>query len=311
MGDRTRKGHYHGLIPGLALLAIGLFFLGINFGWWSALAIRTIAHFWPLLFILLGLRLLIANDAIFSLLILLGVATILVVARYAPQNVRKVINNPRTSVYVDSKVVSNQHLSSQLGDVKSLVFTLNLGLANVRVADLPADSKALFVADFVNTGNIDQQSHSDNGASTVTMKQADGSWTFKGDRHATVTLPRTIPINLSVKTGASQVSLDTSNLVLSALHLEAGASNSTVKLGRPSGEVAASFDTGAAHLKLQLPKDVAIEIKLNAGLFSDNFTNVGLTKDGDIYKTANYDSATDKYTVTIDGGASVMSLDFY
>ncbi len=56
------------LLYGLILLVIGLILLGINLGWWSPMVWDQLWHFWPVLLILIGLRLVIKSNFVFGFL---------------------------------------------------------------------------------------------------------------------------------------------------------------------------------------------------------------------------------------------------
>lgn len=64
------------LVVGLAILFIGLLFLGVNIGWWSPAVWMYVVQFWPVLLIIYGVALLLRN-AIATLIVALGLLLLL------------------------------------------------------------------------------------------------------------------------------------------------------------------------------------------------------------------------------------------
>ncbi|HWO90803.1 MAG TPA: hypothetical protein VNP53_02445, partial [Methylomirabilota bacterium] len=113
-----------------------------------------------------------------------------------------------------------------------------------------------------------------------------------------------------VDSGASSDVFKLSSVPLAEMELNTGASREDITLGSPSGSVPISVNGGAVTVNVHRPKGVAASVTVSGGA-------VNLTFDGRqshaigtaTAQTSDYNSASDRYQVQVNGGASNVTVD--
>ncbi len=128
-----------------------------------------------------------------------------------------------------------------------------------------------------------------------------GVWVFQ--------INEEIPLNLKVDTGASQATLDLSDLQVVYFKLEGGASSITlIPPARVTGALI-DIETGVANLDISVPEGVAARIRLkeSIGAFSIDQQRFPCLEDG-IYQSADYDQAAYRVELTLEAGLSSVTV---
>jgi len=126
-----------------------------------------------------------------------------------------------------------------------------------------------------------------------------------------VALNATIPWHIEVRDGASKVTADLSQLKLGSFEVAGGASKVELTLPRVSGLVPVRVLGGASNIVIHRPESVATRVRVVGGstnlTFDDQrFGAVGSEVD---LQGPNYDGASERYEITITGGASNVAID--
>jgi len=117
-----------------------------------------------------------------------------------------------------------------------------------------------------------------------------------------------VPLTLKLETGASESSLDFSNLLLSDLNLQSGASSTELIL--PAGAVytKVKISGGAASFKVRVPPGVAASIRFSGGLASLNVDQQRFPQSGNLYQSPDFAIAENKVELIIDVGAASVEV---
>ena len=115
--------------------------------------------------------------------------------------------------------------------------------------------------------------------------------------------------NFELKTGAGESDLDFSDLNVSAIKLETGASNTKITLPRNTAVTRLEVHAGAASVVVKVPEGVAAHIRIQSGLSgvtvdSRRFTQV----DSNTYQSADYALAEHKAEIFMDGGVGSFKV---
>lgn len=267
-----RAGNF---FAGLIIIIVGIIFLGITMGWWSASVWGEIWRFWPLILILLGLRKLIRSDALFAILsaliILATVGAILVGA------VPATYTYSERSWSRDWQFGEGEQLSGEMADFSTELNAASLNRLIIDVGHLTDITVTGQETDKVSVNlrgpkeYIDDFSLSPNGT-TATLKDQDRTafrWSFGRDQRVrgTVTLPRAMALELKLS-GVAKVDLRDHDGVLlidnsgatevtstnspSKLEVVALSGSSKVELERCQAEGEVRFDlSGASNLTIE------------------------------------------------------------
>lgn len=128
-----------------------------------------------------------------------------------------------------------------------------------------------------------------------------GVWTFR--------LNEEIPLNLKVDSGASQVTLDLSNLQVVYFGLEGGASSVTLIPPARVTDARMDIEAGVANLNIRVPEGVAARIRLkeSIGMFSIDQQRFPLLEER-IYQSVDYDQAAYRVELILEAGLSSVTV---
>ncbi len=127
-----------------------------------------------------------------------------------------------------------------------------------------------------------------------------GAWEYR--------LSRDIPIDLSIHSGASRLDLDLTELQVTNLSFDGGASRITLNLPAGVGNTMVNVRAGAARLDLTVPPGVALRLRSRAtGNLDIDEARFPRVEDG-VYQSRDFGSAQHCADVTLDGGATSIHI---
>ncbi len=126
------------------------------------------------------------------------------------------------------------------------------------------------------------------------------NWTFG--------LSREIPLELEFETGAGETRLDLTNLQVTDFHLQTGASSTTVDMPAAAGHTRAHIESGAAAVTVRIPPGVAARIRTQSGLAAININQDRFPRQGKVYQSPDYDTASNKLDLEIETGVSSVNV---
>ncbi len=122
-----------------------------------------------------------------------------------------------------------------------------------------------------------------------------------------VRLATDIPLDLDVRTGASRVKADLSELQVRSLSIETGASDVDVVLpARQSCRV--QIEAGAADVAIRVPTGVAASVRTSSALASVDIDGSRFPRVGGTHRSHDYDTAAFRADIEIEGGLSSFSV---
>jgi N-terminal domain of toast_rack, DUF2154/Cell wall-active antibiotics response 4TMS YvqF len=167
-----------------------------------------------------------------------------------------------------------------------------------------------------------------NDQGSLLVREPNGTYSFSSKYRYewNIRLNSSTPIDLEVKTGAGNASLDLSDMMVRTLTVDAGAASASIK-GSPKAMTSMDVKTGVGSvnidltgnwknsatinvnggvgsIKLIVPRNVAVTVDAKRGLGSISAS--GFTRDGDTYRNAAYGSGA--VTLSIDLNVGVGSV---
>lgn len=128
-----------------------------------------------------------------------------------------------------------------------------------------------------------------------------GVWRFR--------LSNEVPLHLTVESGASQLTLDLSEVQASYLKLEAGASSITLTAPARVANALLDIEAGAANLNVQIPEGVAARIRVDQGISSLTINQERFPRlNQDLYQSGDYDHAPCRVELNIEAGVSAVNI---
>jgi hypothetical protein len=126
--------------------------------------------------------------------------------------------------------------------------------------------------------------------------------------HWNFALAKNIPIRLELKTGASETELDLSELKVTDLELDTGASSNQITLPANAGYTRLRVHAGAASIKIRVPDGVAARIRYQGGLSGINIDTSRFPSQGNFYQTPGFDSAANRVEIEVETGVGSVDI---
>ncbi len=117
-----------------------------------------------------------------------------------------------------------------------------------------------------------------------------------------------IPITLKFDTGAAEAQLDLSDLRVTDLKVQTGASSTNLTMPANAGHTRAKIDSGAASVNVRVPSGVAARIRTGGGLTSVNVDRERFPREGSVYQSPDYDTAENKLDLKITTGVGSINV---
>jgi len=123
-----------------------------------------------------------------------------------------------------------------------------------------------------------------------------------------IRLNRDIPLVLKIDSGASASILDLSDLKVTDLDINTGASSTELTLPANAGNTHVDIDTGASSLKVSIPSGVAASIRVKTGIASVKVNPRFPRLDGGLYQSTDFSTAANRIDMTIDAGVGSIEV---
>ena len=305
---RRRRG---GVIWPVLLILIGGILLLQNLGLLGWDLWGTLWRLWPVILILFGIEMLMGNSLggvrrLILAIVLLGLGIF-------------AIGAVRTMQITPGAAIVNRQFSQTTDGATSARVHINFGAGRLEVGPLdpPAEGQ-LAAMSFDAPGPVDPR---------ATYRVRDGigdlnyglnsrqfhpftiPWGPRGESMAmSVQLSATTPIALDLNGGALSSQIDLANLRVNDVRVSSGASEMWMRMPANAGLVTARITGGATSTTIVIPDGVAARIRYSGGLNAMHVDLSRFPKEGKLYQSAGFDTATNRVDLTIEGGASRIDI---
>lgn len=286
----------------LILIAAGVVLLLNNFGVLPWGVWGTLWRFWPVLLVLIGLNIIWGRShpwasgaaSLVIILIVLGIAI-------------GVTGRPQAGTVSGS-------FSEPLGGLERATVEIEFGAGDLVVDSLIPSSANLMEGEIRHTGrdgSISKDFDRQGNSGTFKLSSAERRWRFwerdvKEDWG--IYLSQQIPLELTLKTGASTCRLDLTDLKVTRLQADVGASSMSLQLPAAAGTTDVVIKAGAAGLDIRVPNGVAAKISLRTGVSSVDIDTSRFPRSGDYYMSPDYATAANRVNIELDLGASSVDI---
>jgi len=145
---------------------------------------------------------------------------------------------------------------------------------------------------------------------TVAVQYKGFSWLGVRDIGAALTLTTAVPWTIEIRRGVSHLAADLRELQISALEIAGGVTESELSLPRPRGTATVRIAGGASRFSVKRPRGTAAQVVVRGG--ASNFVfdaqRLGAVGSATRLATPGWDSATDRWSIELTGGASDLSV---
>lgn len=145
---------------------------------------------------------------------------------------------------------------------------------------------------------------------TVAVQYKGFSWFGVRDVGAELTLTTAVPWTIEIRRGVSHLAADLRELQLAAVEITGGVSESELSLPRPRGTATVRIAGGASRLTVKRPRGTAAQVIVRGG--ASNFVfdaqRLGAVGSATRLATPGWESAPDRWSIELTGGASELSV---
>lgn len=293
----SNRGDGGSRIPVFALLLVGLGVLlllqTLGIAPWAIWGVLW--RFWPLVIVFIGLNLLLGRTmpAVVGLAIIAGLVLAV--------GVSWVIANREGEK-------ATVQFSEPLGELTSASVEVVFGAGELRVEALPDQSANLAEGTLTGPENSARWSFQRTGTQgLLRLERAGGSFITASGTDWELRLTRKIPLTLRVRSGASDIALDLQDLRATQAEIDVGASDVDIVVP-DQGQSALSVEGGAASVNIRVPEGVAARIVSQQGLSSLEVDQERFPRSEDAYQSQDFDTATNKVTITLRTGLASVSV---
>jgi hypothetical protein len=117
-----------------------------------------------------------------------------------------------------------------------------------------------------------------------------------------------IPLDLQVRGGASQTTLDLSDTRVQTLDVRTGASSTQILLPTQAGRTQVTIRAGAASISLRVPANVGARFWVRRGLSVVVADPSRFPRAGDVYQSPDFETAINRVDTVIDSGVGSIEI---
>ncbi len=205
--------------------------------------------------------------------------------------------------------IQGEQVSVPLQGAASASIRLDHGAGRL---NLHSGASAAEVINGTFNGGVNPKSSLTNNMLHVRLRTAEEFWNWWPGQSLDwdIRLNRDIPLSLKVDTGASASIFDLSDLKVTDLDVDSGASSTEITLPSNAGNTRVDIDTGASSLKIHVPNGVAARIRVKSGVAAVNVSGSRFPRiDKELYQSADYSTAANRADITVDAGVGTIDVD--
>lgn len=134
-------------------------------------------------------------------------------------------------------------------------------------------------------------------------------WEWGGSgRRWDIRLASGVPLALDVEVGAAESKIDLTDVRVTDLKLQTGASGTDLWMPARAGQTHAKVSGGVASITIRVPSEVAARIEWEGGLSSLDVDTNRFPQSGKVYQSPNYDSASNRLDLRLEMGVGSVQV---
>ena len=158
-------------------------------------------------------------------------------------------------------------------------------------------------------GGVETDVRREGGRLDVTLRARGMPWGPGRERghEWDLAISRRVPVTLDLKTGANETDLDLTDLRLTELSVQTGASKTVARL--PStGRYTVRIRGGAMNVRLHVPEGVAARVEAHGGLSDIKVDERRFPRWGGEWRSADFDTAERRADIRLETGAASVEI---
>lgn len=212
-----------------------------------------------------------------------------------------------TGYFARNQPIKGEQVSIPLEGATSATIKLDHGAGKLSLHS-GAEPNEIINGTFGN--GVNYKKHIDGGQLEVKLRSSQQFWAWWPGESLNwdIRVNRDIPLNLKIDSGASASILDLSDLKVTYLDIDTGASSTELTLPANAGNTHVEIDTGASSLKVNIPAGVAASVRIKSGITAVNVNSRFPHLDGGLYQSADYSTSANRVDITISAGVGSIDI---
>jgi len=267
----------------LVLIALGVALVLANAGYLAGLRWTDIVRLWPVMLVLAGVDILLRPRS-FIAAVVVEVAIIVATIAYLVGGATAVAPGASYETIVPRAAVTDVNISVSYGG--GVLRLTGGGSDLVAVRSTAQDIER----------TVDQSGAT---ASVAVSSNATAFFGYtSGDRRWDMTLPSDVRTGLTLSLGAGDFNVDLSSIRITRASISTGASNLTLRLPHPKGDVPLTISGGMSSIQIDVPAGVEYRFEDTGALHSVT----------GVRESSGYSSASDRITVRLSAAMSSVTI---
>ncbi len=298
------KKHDH-IYSGFVIMTIGILLLLGNMGYISWSVLSGFSKIWPLILVAVGLNMFFNNHVLIKIVTFAGLVVAVIAAGlyYPTTHDWKFdfnFNGPNHGNSAEQSSISKEYPLEK--NIKSAELNLKLpaGALNLIGQDeglLRGEFPGTYAKESATTtdGGSRKVFNLDGGAFTLNTGSNDSSnWQYQYE------LNSGIPWDIRIEAGATEADLDFSDIILKNLELNSGAGDIDIRIGKVERKAIIVADVKASDFRVVIPENMGYKAVIKGALHDISIEGNDYVKEGNVYTSANYMTATEKVDLNLD-----------
>jgi hypothetical protein len=280
-----------GLVGAIFMIGLGAVFLLANFGLIALNVWQLVLRLWPVLLVAIGLDLVIGRRNVWASLAGLVLLLAILAGALWLYGIR----------LESGQALRSQKVSQPMQGVQSAEIVLENGAGDVYVHALSGSSE--LIAGQVESGrgrNVYDDLTIQGSQARYQLRETGAYMTFGerfGEHSWDLGLTTQIPLDIRYSQGAGNTDLDLSGLQISALKVDMGVGQTTVRLPA-TGNFDVGIDGAIGQIVVVVPEGMAVRIQSNTALANLSVPG-GYERSERVYTSPGYESAENRANLTV------------
>lgn len=303
-GKTATKWNTGGIFWGLLLILVGTLLLLDNLTI-ITVNLANVWDLWPVLIIGAGLSLLSLRGWIGGLVSFLAVIALLGLVAFT------IVDNP---LYSDVRGSGTQTTvqADTAENADRLAITIETGAADITLSS-SQDQRGVEATQTSNQPSLVKTGETSAATRHIVFSAEPSRTVLLTGAHRNslaFNLTQSLPVTLTINTGATSIRGDLSQVRLTSLDIDTGASSVDLRLGAVQQRQAVTVDAGASSITLHVPQHVGVRVESDSGLTKTTFEGLDKVSDS-IYESSGFDRADRQIVIRADLGLSQFEITRY
>jgi hypothetical protein len=287
---------------GVFLISIGIIWVLVNLGIINFSIFDSLLVLWPLVLIVIGVAVIFRESTLIKVVAWLLFLAVIVFYGSTVGNKATLKNKSEEN----KRITIEKHEQTRFGELKLVLGGMNIDFDSKTHNLLESEIGATYAEDV----NYTLSYRNGKETAVINFTRAPkfvlerASVNSKSEFH----LHEDVIWDMDIKVGAIRGTIDMSRLKVRSFNMDTGASSLNLICGNNHEESEIKINAGASNIKLSVPEEAGVRIKIKGLAISRNLDKPHWKKQDEYYFSPNYFNSKNKINIDIKLGAGKLSV---